>query len=103
MANKKLIAARVQKYWTQEELAEFVGVTFVTISRWENGAQQPRPYAVRKLCQVFEASPEDLGLNIAQDVGEVEHPQERGELFQRNPQIALSVPYATRSEERRGG
>lgn len=62
MANSKLIAARIQKFWTQEHLAEKVGVTFVTISRWENGVQRPQPYAVKKLCQVFETSAEELDL-----------------------------------------
>ena len=63
MANAKLIAARLHKFWTQADLAEEVGVTFVTISRWENGVQQPQAYAVKKLCQVFASSPEELGLN----------------------------------------
>jgi transcriptional regulator with XRE-family HTH domain len=63
MVNKKLITAREQKFLTQAELAEKVGVTFVSISRWENGIQQPRAYALKKLCQVLEASPEELGLD----------------------------------------
>jgi hypothetical protein len=40
-----------------------VGVNFVSISRWENGKQQPRAYTVRQLCRVLEASPADLGLD----------------------------------------
>ncbi len=83
MANKKLIAARVQKFLTQEELAEQVGVTFVTISRWENGLQQPRAYAVRKLCQVFHTSPEGLGLNIEPDEDITEQRQEVNTHIQR--------------------
>lgn len=61
MKNKKLIAARKRKSLTQEDLAEMVGVVPVTISRWENNEQWPRAYALKKLCQVLDVSPEELG------------------------------------------
>jgi transcriptional regulator with XRE-family HTH domain len=63
MTNEKLIAARKRKFLTQEDLAEIVGVVPVTISRWENGEQRPRSYALRKLCQVLQASREELGFS----------------------------------------
>jgi transcriptional regulator with XRE-family HTH domain len=66
MANRKLIAAREHRFWTQEELAERLGVTPITVSRWENDVQRPRPYMMRKLCDVFGLSAEALGfLDVA--------------------------------------
>ncbi len=32
--------------FTQEELGSLVGVSTVTLSRWENGVQAPSPFAV---------------------------------------------------------
>lgn len=92
MANTKLRAARIRKFWTQEHLAEEVGVTFVTISRWENGVQRPSPYAVKKLCQVFEASAEELDL-FYRPPGRV--PKQPGELQEKQETDRPSLPFGT--------
>lgn len=59
--NYQLQAARDRKMWTLEEAAEEVEVDAQTFWRWENGVQRPRPYGLRKLCEVFGVSAEALG------------------------------------------
>ncbi len=73
MLNKKLIAARKMKRWTQADLASRLKVTPVTISRWENGIQVPQAYYVRQLCQLFAATDRDLGFALCQDVAVQEY------------------------------
>ena len=45
---------------TQKQLAELVGVTDVTISRWESGQRQPMWYQFVKLCVVLGMNPLDF-------------------------------------------
>jgi transcriptional regulator with XRE-family HTH domain len=65
-ANQCLINARLQRGWTQREEAEAVGTTLANVSRWERGVTFPSPYFRKKLCEVFEISPEDLNLTRTQ-------------------------------------
>ncbi len=67
MINRKLIAAREARGWTQAGLASQLAVTPLTISRWENGIQIPRAYYVTRLCQIFGRTDKDLGLTLFQD------------------------------------
>ncbi len=60
--NERLKRARYQMGLTQSELAERVGTTFETVSRWERGIKAPSAYYRRKLCEVFDKSAEELGL-----------------------------------------
>jgi len=60
--NERLRRARFQMVLTQAELAEKVGATFETVSRWERGIKAPSAYYRRKLCEVFGKTPEELGL-----------------------------------------
>jgi putative transcriptional regulator len=34
---------------TQEQFAAFIGVTYSTINRWENGRNKPSPIAIRQI------------------------------------------------------
>ena len=36
---------------TQEQFAAYLGVTYVTVNRWENGRSQPSPMAMDKIEQ----------------------------------------------------
>jgi DNA-binding transcriptional regulator YiaG len=49
---------------TQEEFARELGVSFATVSRWENGHGKPSPLAQRQLEKVeigLDAADADLG------------------------------------------
>jgi transcriptional regulator with XRE-family HTH domain len=59
---EKLAAARYNKGWSQEQLAEKIGVTRNTVSAWERGMIDPYPVHVQHLCNVFALSVEDLDL-----------------------------------------
>ena len=65
-ANQCLINVRLQRGWTQREVAEAVGTTLANVSRWERGVTFPSPHFRQKLCEVFEMSPEDLNLTRIQ-------------------------------------
>lgn len=45
---------------TQAELAKAVNVTEVSVSKWINGANVPRPKKVDEICKVLRCSREDL-------------------------------------------
>lgn len=51
-----LVASRM----TGGELAERIGVSHATISRWKNGVQQPEPRLMRRLAQVTGVSELEL-------------------------------------------
>jgi len=59
--NTHLRRAREQRNLTQTKLAEAIGVTTVTISRWENGVATPVPYYREKLSAFFQLNPQELG------------------------------------------
>jgi len=60
--NERLRRARYEKGWTQAELAEKMGTTFETVSRWERGIKAPSAFFRRKLCDVLGRTAEELGL-----------------------------------------
>jgi len=60
--NSRLRRAREERNWTQIDVARAIGTSNLTISRWELGVQQPVPFFREKLCALFEATPEQLGL-----------------------------------------
>jgi transcriptional regulator with XRE-family HTH domain len=61
MKNEKFLAARKRKRWTQEKVSELTGVSVVTVSRWENGLQQPHATTLDLVCTAFGMSPAELG------------------------------------------
>jgi len=40
--------------WTQEKLAQEVGVSFSTVNSWERGRRNPQPYLLKKLMELAE-------------------------------------------------
>ena len=60
--NHRLRQERVGRNWRQQDLADQLGTTVVTIKRWERGSQCPSAYFRVKLCALFGKSAEELGL-----------------------------------------
>jgi len=59
MQIKSLRELRIERQWSQDELAKFVGVTSKTIQRAEGGAPL-RLETVRKLAHVLGLQPEQM-------------------------------------------
>lgn len=50
---EKIKELRLKALLTQEELAERLGVAFVSVNRWENGHCEPTMKAKRELVRLF--------------------------------------------------
>lgn len=46
--------------YNQTYVAGYCGVTEVTVSRWENGQNEPRPHQIRMLSQLYGVSIADV-------------------------------------------
>jgi transcriptional regulator with XRE-family HTH domain/DNA polymerase III delta prime subunit len=62
MRNNLLCKAREDRGWTQEELAERMRVSKATIKSWESGRRFPSLALRARLCEVFEMTAAQLGL-----------------------------------------
>ena len=62
MPRTRLIETRKSHQWSQQELADMLGTTQNTVSRWERGEIKPNPYFRTKLCTIFGQSAEALDL-----------------------------------------
>lgn len=51
---------RSQKNWTREKLAEYAGVSPVSVQRWEDGDRWPRPPQIKKLADALNILPAKL-------------------------------------------
>jgi transcriptional regulator with XRE-family HTH domain len=49
-------AWRLKRYYNQEELAELLGVSRVTVSNWETGFRVPNDVHKMALCKVLDCS-----------------------------------------------
>ena len=56
----KLKTLREDRFLSQAELAEMVGVGVVSVSRWENGKQRPQLRTIRKLAKVLKVDPKEI-------------------------------------------
>src|SRR5438552_18962089 len=81
----RLAEARTKRKWSQQEVADLIGTTFVNVSRWERGITRPNPYFRRKLCALFQKSAEVLGLE--ESAGQEEHQGESSALSKRAPSL----------------
>jgi tetratricopeptide (TPR) repeat protein/DNA-binding CsgD family transcriptional regulator/transcriptional regulator with XRE-family HTH domain len=61
--NRQLQAARKAHGWTQSEVAERIGASSpLNVTRWERGTTFPSAFYLKKLCQLFDKTPQELGL-----------------------------------------
>lgn len=51
--SQKVKEYRQRKFLTQEELAQLLGVTLVSVCRWETGRYEPTMKIKKKLYQLF--------------------------------------------------
>lgn len=58
----RLTEARGARGWSQQEVADHIGTTYVNVSRWERGITRPSPYFRKKLCVLFGKSEPELDL-----------------------------------------
>lgn len=57
---EKILSLRKSHNWSQEELADRVGVTRQAVSRWESGSAKPDADKIIALCDLFEISADYL-------------------------------------------
>jgi transcriptional regulator with XRE-family HTH domain len=61
MFNSLLREERLRHHWSQQELADRLGTTKITVRRWEHSTTTPSPYFRLKLIAIFGKSFEELG------------------------------------------
>ena len=60
MLNEVIRTLRKRRGLTQEQLAEYLGVSVMTVRRWEWGERMPDVDAIRKISQVLEVPISEL-------------------------------------------
>lgn len=89
--NLLLKRARLQRGWSQQEVADQVGAPHAfMVNRWENGVIFPGPGYRQKLCALFEQSASELGLVRAAEMS----PQGSASLPVAGPILDPAVPRA---------
>lgn len=58
----QLKTERKQRGWSQNKVAEALGVNLSTVRRWERGQAMPYPYYRKKLVALFDKTAQELGL-----------------------------------------
>src|SRR6266568_6373859 len=61
MRNALLRTERLRRGWTQQQLADFAGISLSTVERAEKG-EAIRVDCIQRLCECLSKSPEELGL-----------------------------------------
>ena len=82
--NTLLRKERLLRGWSQQDLANHLGITNVTVNRWERGVQQPGPMFRLKLCQLFEKSEDALGLGCEEARIGIVSPVKLCQLFEKS-------------------
>ena len=85
--NQTIKRLRKEKGFTQEKLAEELGVSLMTVRRWEWGESLPKSNMLLKLANIFGLSPEVL---LTEDENEESIPVPRQE---RNKKVLPNMAY----------
>ncbi len=65
---KRLEKVRLYHGWTQDQVAEQLGVEPTTVGRWERDQNKPRPTIHQALCTLFGKTKQELGLSDEPEV-----------------------------------
>lgn len=60
---KLVHSIREANNWTQEKLAQEVGVSFSTVNCWERGKRKPLPFLLKRLQEMAEKPKSNKGKN----------------------------------------
>ncbi len=91
-ANERLREERLRRGWSQQKLADELGIAVVTVNRWERGKQQPTGYYRLRLSALFEKSEEELGLGEeTADPEEVIYTEEQQESIRETVSVPQEV------------
>lgn len=60
MLGKRIKAERVQRGWTQADLAKKLFVSYQAVGKWERGEAQPTPEMIMRIANIFDISVGDL-------------------------------------------
>ena len=63
--DEKILNLRKARGWSQEELAERIGVTRQAVSRWESGSAKPDADKIVAICDLFGVSADYLLRDLA--------------------------------------
>lgn len=87
----KIMALRKKKGWSQEELAEKLGISRQSVSKWESGASIPDIDKIIMLSRIFQVSTDYL---LKEEMEEEEHTAQETEAAQEPVKRSVSVEEA---------
>ncbi|HLW00661.1 MAG TPA: helix-turn-helix transcriptional regulator [Ktedonobacterales bacterium] len=67
--NDHLTQERLNRGWSQADVAAKIGSDPKTVGRWERGLTSPSPYLCQQLCQLYGKTPQELGLRAGDQPG----------------------------------
>lgn len=76
--NRKLIRARKERHWSQEDAATAINVDRKTYNRWERGLTFPQPKQLDAACKAFGMFAEELGFDTELEFAIAESRQSLG-------------------------
>jgi transcriptional regulator with XRE-family HTH domain/DNA polymerase III delta prime subunit len=68
--NERLIEARKARGWRQQDVADRLHVSLDAVRYWERGRRNPSPKRRKQLCDLYEMSAGELGLETREETGE---------------------------------
>src|SRR5215469_6309326 len=68
---------RIARNWRQQDIADRLGTTVLSVKRWERGSHQPSQYFRAKLCALFGKSMEELSFVLEGKPVSEHHEMER--------------------------